>query len=302
VLNLSIVVPSFNGRETLRRALLHLRGEVPDAELIVVDGHSDDGSSRMVRREFPDARLLEFPNYGWGHATNRGLSVASGRWLLMLNSDAFLVRAAAVAMVRRLEENESVGAVGPVLIDEHGRRETVFGAINLRNYLPAMQAARVRLLSGACLMTRRDVLSHVGAIDESYHFYNDDTDWCLRVRRAGYYLERLPERVVHVGGASTPSSPLYRLEEVRGFLLMMSKHFPPEYTEFARRLAWVRGSVLKRVDPRPGHREMWARLESIAERRAYFECPFPLSGRGITHIETGVPRPLEIRGVARAGK
>ncbi|MBX3269190.1 MAG: glycosyltransferase family 2 protein [Sandaracinaceae bacterium] len=289
MVNLSVVIPSYNGRDVLRRALRNLRAEVPEAEVVVVDGRSSDGSGDMVAAEFPEVRLHEFPNFGWGHATNRGLSLSRGQHLLLLNSDVFVTRAAILAMRDRLAGDRAVGAVGPVLVDEEGRREKVFGRINLRNYVPARSVERVGLLSGACLMTRRDVLAQVGAIDEHFHFYNDDTEWCLRTRRAGFRLERVPQRVVHVGGASTPSSPLYTLEAHRGFLYMMSKHFPPHYAEVVRRAMWVRGFVNARVDPRPMHRDMWARLESITLSGDYLDCPFPLSGRGVTAIPTSPP-------------
>lgn len=297
MVNLSVAIPSYNGREVLRRALANLRRELPEAEVVVIDGRSSDGSASMVRAEFPEVRLYELPNYGWGHATNQGLSRATGRFLLMLNSDVFVTRGAVAAMRARLEADPSVGAVGPVLVDEEGRREKVFGRINLRNYVPATRCERVGLLSGACLMTRRDVLAEVGAIDERFHFYNDDTDWCLRVRRAGYQLERVPDRVVHVGGASTPPSPLYTLEAHRGFLYMMSKHFPPHFSEVVRRVMWVRGFVSARIDRRPQHRDMWARLESITLSGDYLDCPFPLSGRGVTEIPMSPPARVEPRRV-----
>ncbi len=291
MVNLSVAIPSYNGREVLGRALANLRRELPDAEVIVIDGHSHDGSARMVEDQYPGVRLFEFKNFGWGHATNRGLSLATGRYLMMLNSDVFVTAAAVNEMRRRLELDPTVGAVGPVLVDEDGRRERVFGKVNLRNYVPATRRERVGLLSGACIMTRRDVLAEVGAIDERFHFYNDDTDWCLRVRRAGYALERVPSRVVHVGGASTPSSPLYTLEAHRGFLFMMSKHFPAPFSEFFRRAMWMRGAVYKRFDNRPEHREMWSRLESLAMHGDYLNSPFPLSGRGETEISGTPPVP-----------
>ena len=289
MVNLSVAIPSYNGREVLRRTLANLRREIPEAEVVVIDGRSRDGSADMVAAEYPEVRLFEFPNFGWGHATNRGLSLATGELLLMLNSDVFVSRAAVTSMMARLRADPSVGAVGPVLVDEGGRREKVFGRINLRNYVPATRRERVGLLSGACLMTRRDVLAEVGAIDERFHFYNDDTDWCLRVRRAGYLLERVPDRVIHVGGASTPASPLYTLEAHRGFLYMTSKHFPPPVSEVLRRVMWVRGFVNARVERRPMHRDMWARLESITLSGDYLDSPFPLSGRGITEIPERPP-------------
>ena len=289
MVNLSIAIPSYNGRDVLRRALASLAKEIPEAEVIVIDGHSVDGSAAMVKEEFRHVRLLERPNFGWGHATNRGLFAARGKYLLMLNSDVFLTREAAASMKRILDEDPTVGAVGPVLVDEEGNREKVFGKINLRNYVPTTRRSRVGLLSGACLMTRRDVLADIGGIDERFHFYNDDTDWCLRVRRAGYGLEQVPDKVTHIGGASTPTDPRYTLEAHRGFLFMMDKHFPQAFSEFFRRAMWFRGFVYSRFDRRPQHRDMWARLESLALTGDYLQSPFPLSGREVEFVPMSPP-------------
>jgi N-acetylglucosaminyl-diphospho-decaprenol L-rhamnosyltransferase len=277
---LSIIIPSYNARALLRRTLRTLAIAAPEAEVIVVDGASHDGSAAMVRAEFSSATLLEQKNHGFGHAINRGLEVAKGEFLLLLNSDLFVSRAALESMMARLATERHCAGVAPVLLNEDGTRQHVFGAFYWPNWVPIRSVTRVPLVSGACLMTRRNVVEHIGGIDETFFLYNEEWDWCARAVRGGYHLEIVPEEVVHVGGGSTSQSPELRLEAQRGFLYLAQKHAPELVVQGLRRAMHFQGYCYSRMDPRPRHRAMWAQLESLARREAYTESPFPLSGRG----------------------
>jgi GT2 family glycosyltransferase len=285
--DLSIVIPSYNGRDVLRECLGILERVAAEAEVIVVDGGSSDGSPAMVRESFGRVRLLEVSNHGWAHATNRGLEVARGRYLLMMNSDLFVTREALEAMVSRLAEDPGLGAVGPVLLNKDGSRQWGFGALYWPHWTAMNRAVRINLLHFACCMTRRDVVERVGAMDENFFFYNEEFDWCWRVGRAGYRLELRPERVVHVEGGSTPDNPDFLFEAQRGSLYLMHKHFPALVAQPFRRLLQLEGWLLSSLDPDHRRRPMWARLESLARRGAYTESPFPLSGRGDTPTTPG---------------
>lgn len=277
---LSIVIPSYNACALLRRTLRTLAVAAPDAEVIVVDGASHDGSPEMVRSEFPHAVLLQMQNHGFGHATNRGLEAATGDFLLLCNSDLFVSKSALETMMARLASDKLLAGVGPILLNEDGTKQHVFGAFYFPNWLPIKSPTRVPLISGACLMTRRDVLQNIGALDENFFLYNEEWDWCARAMRAGYHLELVPDEVVHVGGGSTSRSPELRLEAQRGFLYLAQKHAPDIVVQGLRRAMQFEGWSYKRMDPRPRHRAMWAQLESLSAREAYLESPFPLSGRG----------------------
>lgn len=279
---LSIVIPSYNARDLLARTLRTLAVVAPEAEVIVVDGESADGSADMVEAEFPSVSLLRQKNHGFAHATNRGIERASRPFVLLMNSDLFVTREALASMHARLAADPRLGAVAPRLVNEDGSRQSVFGAFYWPNWVEVKKASRVWLLAGACIMTRRDVIERVGALDESFFLYNEEYDWCARCHDAGYHLEIVPEPVVHVGGGSTARNPNLTLEAQRGFLYVASKHAPTFVVEALRRAMLVEGYCYARIDPRPEHRSMWAKLESLTRREAYLESPFPVSGRGDT--------------------
>ncbi len=284
---LSVVVPSYNAQALLSRALERLAQTANGAEIIVVDGGSKDGSPSIVREQFPRVKLIEQPNYGWGHATNRGIEAASGDLVLMMNSDLFLSTPALDAMEERLLSSPGVGAVGPYLLNEDGTRQRVFSALHWPRYVPMVGPISVPVVSGACMMTRRDVLSRVGLFDEGFFMYNEEYDFCGRMREHGYRAELVPFGVVHVGGGSTQPSHELVLETHRGFMYLMDKRHPGVVSEGVRRLMQLKGWFGKRFEREPAKREMWAQLESIAAREAYTESPFELSGRREVRFKRG---------------
>jgi len=279
---LSILIPSYNARPLLARTLRTLASAAPEAEVIVVDGESSDGSADMVRSDFPSVTLVPQRNHGFAHATNRGIERASRPYVLFLNSDLFVTREALLSMHGRLAADARLAAVSPRLVNEDGSIQEVFGPFYWPNWVQVQKASRVWVLPGACVMTRREVIERVGALDETFFLYNEEYDWCARCRAAGYHLELVPERVVHVGGGSTGRSPSLTLEEQRGFLYLANKHAPPIVAKTVRQLMFVESYVSARMDPRPAHRSMWAQLESLTRREAFRESPFALSGRGDT--------------------
>jgi N-acetylglucosaminyl-diphospho-decaprenol L-rhamnosyltransferase len=195
---LSIVIPSYNGIGVLEKCLSILGEIASSAEVIVVDGGSTDGSFELVRDQFTWVKLLAVPNYGWAHATNRGFEIARGKFLVTLNSDVFLTLEALEAMVLRLLENPKIGGIQPYLLNGDLTRQMVFGPLYPPHWTAMRRAMNAPVLSGACLMTRRDVLEKVGGFDENFFFYNEEFDWCWRARKAGFKMELRPERVVHL--------------------------------------------------------------------------------------------------------
>lgn len=278
--DLSVIIPSYNARGLLCRAVGALIAAAPEAEVIVVDGASTDGSADAVRERFPSVKVLEYPNYGWGHSNNRGVAAARGDYILLMNSDLFITQEAIETMQDRLAWDTRLGGVGATLLNEDGSRQRVFGVTYWPNWSRMTSPRRVKILSGACLMTRRHVLERAGGFDENLFLYNEEYDWCERVRNAGYDLELLPARVTHVGGASTPKSPNFILEEQRGYLYVTRKHHSWAKEQVVRSAMQSYSMAFHLLDPRSAHREMWGRLAEVARHGEGTESPFVLSGRG----------------------
>ena len=235
----SVVIVNWNGGELLRRALSSLFSAIEGArfryEVIVVDNGSTDGSAEMVREEFPGARLVEAgENLGFARAANLGMRAARGRYFLLMNNDIEVPGPEALdGLVEVMEAVPDAALAGCRQFKPDGRpsnfpysvaRAKIFASV--RNLLPKLTAARFRSLSpcpglgradvlevgmvgGAFLMARREAVERVGMLDEDFFFYGEDTDWCLRFRRAGWRLVYVNSaHVVHVGAATARRVPL----------------------------------------------------------------------------------------------
>lgn len=261
----SVVLASYNARQVLTRTLRSVTGT--GREVIVVDNASTDGSAALVRERFPDVRLVELPeNRGFGAANNAGMEIGRGRYVLLLNSDAWPVGDGIERLVALADRRPRAGAVGPRLLNPDGSlQRSVRGYPTLwrlaTEYLFLRKLApRSRLLNafycggfdhtyereaeflmGAVMLLRREAIDEVGGFDERFFLFSEETDLCYRLRRAGWSVVFTPEaEFVHVGGVSTRPEwgRMYR-EQLRGHLRFLAKHGSAAQAERARRLLVV---------------------------------------------------------------
>jgi N-acetylglucosaminyl-diphospho-decaprenol L-rhamnosyltransferase len=257
--DVSVVVVSYNALPWLERCLESVRAY----ETIVVDHGSTDGTLELVRRRFPQARLIEEGNTGLGAGSNTGMRVASGDYFLLLNPDAWAVGDAVERLVAFAEEHPEAAIVGPKLLNPDGSlQRSVRGfptiwrltteyfflrklgprtrALNAfyASRFPHDEVREAEFVMGACMLVRREAADTVGLFDEDFFMFSEETDWCYRFRQAGWKVLFFPgAEFVHVGGASTSQNwgPMYR-EQLRGHLRFLAKHRGPREAERARRL------------------------------------------------------------------
>lgn len=241
---LSIIIVNFNTRDLLRACLRSLRKAEPRAEVIVVDNGSKDGSAAMVRKEFGKSgrsgkvRLIANKrNKGFAAANNQGFKRAHGDMIVMLNSDTEVPKDALSKLARELERHPETGVAGPQLRNARGEVQqsaswrapgllTLFLEYTLLNrvlyrLLPAVRYPGKQLLTraelgkrrrvgdllGACMVFRKGLLEEVGALDERFFVFVEETDFNCRVRDAGYDLVYLPTvRILHHWGGTVDSS------------------------------------------------------------------------------------------------
>jgi N-acetylglucosaminyl-diphospho-decaprenol L-rhamnosyltransferase len=229
--DVSVVVVSYNVRDLLEFCLASLERGSSNLvlEVVVVDNGSTDGSAEMVRRRFPNARMIECPeNPGYGGAINRGAAVARGRYLLMLNPDTEIRDGAIQSLADVLESNLDVAVAGPRLRFPNGstqssrrRFPTPITALLestlaqrwwprspelFRYYVGDRPDERqdVDWLVGACLLVRRITFEAVGGFDERFTMYSEELDLCHRIRDVGFRTIYEPSaEVTHHEGRSS---------------------------------------------------------------------------------------------------
>jgi GT2 family glycosyltransferase len=266
----SAVVVTLDGREWVERCL----ESVADAgELVVVDHGSTDGTVEFVRERFPQARLIEQANRGMGGGNNAGMRVATGRYFLLLNSDAWVVGDGLRRLVEFADSRPDAAVVGPRLLNPDGTLQRSVRAFPtlwrlateyffLRKLGPRTNAlnafyggpfdhASIReadWLYGACLLVRREAADAVGLFDEDFFMFSEEVDWCYRFHAAGWKVLFYPgAEVVHVGGGSH-GGRMYR-ENLRGHLRFFAKHYGLGQAERARKLLLLGVRVRARVFP-----------------------------------------------------
>jgi GT2 family glycosyltransferase len=216
----SIIIVSYNGLDTTTAPCLDSlfrETDYDDYEVIVVDNNSTDNTPNYLRdlasREPRLKLVLNQSNRGFAGGNNDGIRVASGEFLVLLNSDTLVTKGWLTNMVGALREDSAIGLVGPVS-NSAGNEQTIFTRGNTLEQVIAEGMAWTSASRGDrfecqrlcffCVATRRDVIAQIGMLDESFGigFYEDD-DYCIRARRGGYRLVCLEDVFVyHQGSAS----------------------------------------------------------------------------------------------------
>ncbi len=229
--DVSVVVVSFNTRDLLRECLQTVyREEGVSYEVIVVDNASRDGSWAMVAEEFPSAITIQVgANAGFAAANNMAFRRARGRYVALLNSDAFLTPGTLRKSVALMDASPHTALAGGRLVGRDGSwqpsarffpsvlndflslsglaarfpRSRFFGRAD-RTWADDLQSADVDWVPGAYSIIRRDALEQVGLFDESFFLYYEEVDLCRRLKAAGFKVCYWPElEVIHIGGESS---------------------------------------------------------------------------------------------------
>jgi N-acetylglucosaminyl-diphospho-decaprenol L-rhamnosyltransferase len=232
-MDLSIIIVSWNVSDLLQKCLQSVldspHANTRSMEIIVVDSASTDNTVEMLQKCFPQVKLFtQSENVGYTRGNNIGLEAAQGRCLLLLNPDTEIIGDALVKMVNYLDENPSVGIIGPHTLNSDGTTQSsrrrfltrtlaFFESTWLQPYAPESLldyfyvngepdngVFDVDWVQGSALMARREIYDQIGGLDTGYVMYCEEMDWCKRAKDAGWRVVYLgTAQLTHHGGKST---------------------------------------------------------------------------------------------------
>jgi GT2 family glycosyltransferase len=272
--DVAVVILSWNrAGDTLECLRSLARLEYPDLAVTVVDNASTDGSPALLRAHFPDLDLVENErNLGFAAGNNVGIARALDRgadYVFLLNNDTEVAPGMLGALVDVAESDPAIGMVGPKIlyydppdlvwsaggvVDGRGRAAHP-GADQPDDDTPA-SPRDVDYVTGCGLLVKRAVIEAVGAFDERFFAYFEETEWCARARRAGFRVVYAPSaRMWHkIQPGARAHSRLYLYLMARNRLLYLRCGGARPWTIGAATLDLLRTAVSWWLRPR--HQEM----------------------------------------------
>lgn len=255
-MRLSVIIVSYNVKYFLEQCLFSVLPAVcgMDAEVIVVDNASTDGSLDYLRPLFPAVTFIDSgSNLGFGRANNLALQGAKGEYVLFLNPDTLVPEDCFRRCLEFMDRHEKAGALGIRMIDGSGRflpeskrsfpgtataffkllglasafpKSAVFNRYAL-GHLDQHQNHRVDVLAGAFFLARKSVLDKTGGFDEQFFMYGEDIDLSFRIKQLGYenwYFSG--STIIHFKGESSrKGSPRHTRMFYQAMVVFVRKHY-----------------------------------------------------------------------------
>ncbi len=230
-MELTTIIINYNTVDLLHKCIGLLRNaaEKISMDIIIVDNASSDDSVDLLQRDFSDCELIKNDkNVGFGRANNQCIPYIQGRYVLLLNTDAFVSEDTISKTIDYMDNNQSCGILGVKLLGRDGDLQpscryfptpwnTFLQRTGLKKYLKKTQLVddmnwdhnNVRQcdwVPGCYYLIRREVVETVGLFDPRYFLYFEEVDHCFATKKAGWEVHYYPDTsVVHIGGESAKS-------------------------------------------------------------------------------------------------
>ena len=226
-MQLSIIILNYNTKKLLEECLKSVFNKIKirDYEVIVVDNASTDGSVEMVKSNFPQVKLIENDeNLGFARGNNQGIRISKGRYVLLLNNDTLVLDDDFDKVIKFMDENKDIGILGCRINNPDGSLQLSCYKLpsmwemfthytfltrlfpnsrwcgDYRNW-PHNEIKEVGFVIGAFFLIRKDVIDDIGLLDEGFFLNAEESEYCLRAKKAGWKTVFYPDfKIIHYGG------------------------------------------------------------------------------------------------------
>ncbi|MDO8592453.1 MAG: glycosyltransferase family 2 protein [bacterium] len=270
-MDLSIIIVSWKVREKLKDNLKALyESQNINFEVFVVDNNSADGTVEMVKKYYPQAKLIaNQENFGFARANNQAIKLATGKYVLLLNPDMRIFDDTLSNMISWMNRHERAWAAGCKLVDENAslikqvRRFPGFWdqlaiVLKLPHLCPALldgylrsnfdyeKSAPVDSIRGGFFMIRRETMEKIGLLDERYFIWFEEVDYCRRVKLAGgeVWYSAAAECIDLVGQSFKQVEMMAKQRYFRDSMLKYFEKWHPGWQYRLLKLAWPAGLTI----------------------------------------------------------
>lgn len=261
-MDLSIIIVNYNTKDLLQKCLQSVFSSRTDYhfEVLVSDNGSSDNSQDMVKQEFPQVKLIENRmNLGFSKGNNVAIKQASGKYILLLNSDTEVKPDTFDLCIRRTEQDQSIGVLGCKVLLPDGSLDSacrrkfpnpwnsflrLFGLKKFSDYnitAPIDEEIEVDAVMGAFMMVRKSVIDQVGLLDEEFFMYGEDLDWCFRIHVSGFRILYYPKaQITHYkyGSAQKQAFQTIRLAH-QAMKIFYRKHYAKKHSWIFNQLVYL---------------------------------------------------------------
>ncbi len=266
---LSIIIINYNSKKVLYDCLNSIIRckKTFQYEVFVIDNSSSE-SIKDLESPFPEANFIHNEkNVGFAAANNIGIRNSKGKYVLLLNPDTIVNENSFQPMIEYFEKHNDVGIIGCKIFNEEGKIERsthsfptlakefvhanefikniigyeskissflkkIFRVKSLESYWDHNSIKEVDHVTGACMMVKKEAIEKAGLLDEAFFLYNEEVEWSLRIKKAGYKSVFIPySNIIHLFGHSTKQKVQKQtlndllVERYRGMFYFFHKHY-----------------------------------------------------------------------------
>lgn len=249
----AIIILNFNGLpyilDCLESVFRFQDYKALGVEVMVVDNNSIDRSVELIRKQFPQVRVFKNKsNLGFAGGNNTGIKYALKNnfdRILLLNPDTIVVKDFLRPLGKLINSDKKIGIVAPVLIGKEGEKtifalgakvNLVLGRTKHKHLIKKPKnPLEQELVSGCCMLVKKEVFEKIGLLDERFFLYFEDSDFCLRAKKAGYKIYVEPKSFIfHKTSQSLGGLSLKKIKyNLWSNFLFINKHVKPYFLPVA---------------------------------------------------------------------